>query len=82
MRQLVYQVCYTRDYVSLYLCLVGSLLKHSKVPKYYEEDFLEIFLLIYTLPAMILISQENVHLLQKVSSVKKLPISDGESFLE
>ena len=38
--------------------------------------------MIYTLPAIILISEENVHLLQKVSSVEKLPISDGEHFAE
>ena len=38
MRQLVYQVCYTRYHVSLYLWLIGSVLKHCKVPKYYEWD--------------------------------------------
>ena len=37
-RQLVYQVCYNRYHVSLYLWLVGSVLKHCKVPKYYDQD--------------------------------------------
>ena len=38
MRQLVYQVCYTRFHVSFYLWLIGSVLKHCKVPKYYDQD--------------------------------------------
>ena len=38
MRQLVYQVCYTRYHVSFYLWLIGSSLKHCKVPKYYDHN--------------------------------------------
>ena len=38
MRQLVYQVCYTRYQVSFYLSWIGSLLKYCKVPKYYDQD--------------------------------------------
>ena len=38
MRQLVYQVCYTKYHVSFYLWLIGSALKHCKVPKYYDQD--------------------------------------------
>ena len=38
MRQLVYQVCYARYNVSFYLWLIGSVLKHCKFPKYYEQD--------------------------------------------
>ena len=57
------------------------ILKHCKVPKYYGQDCLKI-LLISTLPVMIWTSGKNTHLLQKVSPVKKLPISDSESFLE
>ena len=38
MRQLVYQVCYTRYHIWFYLWLIGSVLKHCKVPKYYEQD--------------------------------------------
>ena len=34
----MYQVCYTRYHVSFYLWLIGSVLKHCKVPKYYEQD--------------------------------------------
>ena len=37
-RQLVYQVCSTRYHVSFYLWLIGPVLKHSKVPKYYDHD--------------------------------------------
>ena len=39
MRQPVYQVCYTRYHVSFYLWLIESVLKHSKVPKYYDQDW-------------------------------------------
>ena len=37
MKQLVYQVCYTKYHVSFYLWLIGFVLKHCKVPKYYEQ---------------------------------------------
>ena len=37
-RQLVYQVCYTKYHVLFYLWLIMSLLKHCKVPKYYDRD--------------------------------------------
>ena len=33
----MYQVCYTRYRVSFYLSLIGSVLKHCTVPKYYEQ---------------------------------------------
>ena len=36
--QLVYQVCYTRYHVSFYFWLIGSVLKHCKVPKYNDRD--------------------------------------------
>ena len=36
--QLVYQVCYTRYHVSFSLWLIGYVLKHCKVPKYYDHD--------------------------------------------
>ena len=39
MRQLVLQVWYTRYHVSFYLWLIGSVLKHWKVSKYYEQDW-------------------------------------------
>ena len=38
MRQLVYQVCYTRYEVSFCLWRIGPVLKHCKVPKYYNQD--------------------------------------------
>ena len=37
-RENSYQVCYSRYHVSFYLWLIGSLLKHCKVPKYYNQD--------------------------------------------
>ena len=82
MRQLIYQVCHIRYHVSFYLWLIGSVLKHCKVPKYYGQDYLKIFFLLSTLPAMIQISEKMLIWFKKVSSVKKLLISDGESILE
>ena len=38
MRQLVYQVCYTRYKVSFYLWWIGPVLKYCNVPKYYDQD--------------------------------------------
>ena len=38
MRQLVYQVCYTRYQVSFYLWWIGSGLKYCKVPIYYDQN--------------------------------------------
>ena len=38
MRQLVHQVYYTRYHFSFYLWWIESLLKHCKVPKYYDLD--------------------------------------------
>ena len=61
----MYQVCYTKYHVSFYLWLIGSVLKHRKVPKYYEQDCLKFLFLISTLPAKIGISEKNAHLLQK-----------------
>ena len=37
-KQLVQQVCHSRYHVSFYLWLIGSVLKHCKVPKYYDHD--------------------------------------------
>ena len=37
-RQLVYQICYTRYYVSFYLWLIGSVLKHCKDLKNYDQE--------------------------------------------
>ena len=61
----MYQICYTRYHVSFYLWVIGSVLKHCKVPKYYEQDCLKFFFLISTLPAKIGISEKKAHLLQK-----------------
>ena len=58
--------------------LIRSVLKYCKVLKFYDQDCLKIFFLLSTLPMMIQISGENIHLPQKVSSFKKLPISNSE----
>ena len=67
----MYQVCYTRYHVSFYLWLIGSVLKHCKVPKYYDQDCLKLFFLISTLPAKIGISEKKAHLLQKTLFCQK-----------
>ena len=64
------QVSYTRYGVSFYLWLVGSVLKHCKVAKYYEQDCLKIFFLISTLPVMIGIWEKMLICFKSVSSVK------------
>ena len=33
-----YQACHTRYLVWFYLWLIGSVLKHWKVPKYFDQD--------------------------------------------
>ena len=83
MKQLVYQVCCTRYHVSFCLWLIRSVLKHYKVPKYYDQDCLKIFFSPSTLPMMIQISTKKMLIwFKKVSFIRKLPISNGESFLE
>ena len=42
-RHLVHQVSYTRYHVSFYLWLIGSVLEHCKVPKYYDQDCRSLF---------------------------------------
>ena len=37
-RQLVYQICYTRYQIFFYLWWIGSVIKYFKVPKYYDLD--------------------------------------------
>ena len=38
MRQLLYQVCYARYWISFYLWWIGSVLKYCKIPKYYDQN--------------------------------------------
>ena len=69
----MYQVCYTIYHVSFYLWLIGSFLKHCKVPKYYEQDCLKFFFFFLnsTLPAKIGIAEKKAHLLQKTLFCQK-----------
>ena len=62
MRELVYKVCCTKNDISFYLLLIGSVLKHCKLPKYYDQDFLKNFFSFSALPMMIEIFGKNVHL--------------------
>ena len=39
MRQLVYEVCYTRYQVFFCLWGIGSVLKYCKIPKYFDLDY-------------------------------------------
>ena len=72
-----------RYQVSFYIWLIGSVLKHCKVPKYYDQDCLKAFFLLSKLPMVIQISRKRMLIwFKKVSSIKKLPISNGGSFQE
>ena len=62
--------------------LIESVLKHCKVPNYHDQNFLKIFFLLSTLTVMIQISGKILIWFEKVSSVKKLPLSNGERFLK
>ena len=81
-RQFVDQVSYSRYHVSLYWWLIGSVLTHCKIPKYYDRDCLKIFFLLSTDPMMIEISGKMLIWFKKLSSVKTVPRSNGDSFLQ
>ena len=80
LRQLVYQVYYSRYHVSFYLWSIECVLKHCQLRKYYNRDCLKIFFLLSTLPALIPKFGKMLISFKKVISVKQPPISDGESF--
>ena len=71
-----------RFHVLFHLYLIESAPKQCKVPRYYDQDCLVNFFWPSTLPMMIQISEENAHLVQKIISMKKLLISNGENSLE
>ena len=83
MRQLVYQVCYTRYQISFYLWWIGSLIKYCKV-------LINIMTrIIWKFSCCSLHLQWCFNLLEKVliwlknvTSIKKLPISKVECFLK
>ena len=81
-RQLVDQVCCSRYHVSLYWCLTGSVLRHCKIPKYYDQDCLKSLFLLSTDPMMIEISGKMLIWCKKFSSVKKVPKSNSDMFLQ
>ena len=67
--------------VSFYLWLTGSVLKHCKVPKYYDHDCLKIFFLLSTLPAMIRISGKK-HSFDSKKFFQKLVLSASQTGVE
>ena len=74
-RQLVYRLYYTRYQVFFYLWRIGHVLIHCKVPKYHDQNSLKTFFLLSSFPVIIQISRKSAHLVQTISSIKKLPIS-------
>ena len=65
-----------------YLRLKGQLLKHCKIPKYFDQDCLKVLFFPSTLPMMIQFLENMIISVKNVSPLKKLPISKSESFLE
>ena len=50
---------------------MGPVLKHCKVPKYYDQDYLKIVLLLSANPMMIQVSGKSAHLAHKDYFYKK-----------
>ena len=67
--------------VSFYLWQMGPELKR-KSPKYFDQFFLKILLLLSTFPKITRVFERSTHVDQKGSSIKKLPISKIGSFLK
>ena len=61
---------------------IGSLLKHCKIQKYYDQDCLKIFFCTAHFQWWFKFLEKILIWFKKVSSVKKLPVTNGESFLE
>ena len=74
-----YQVCYTRYQVSFNLWQV---LKHCKVPKYFDQDFLEVCILLSTLSILIQFIGKSGHLAQESSFYQKTTNKKVESFVK
>ena len=65
-----------------YLWGIGPVLKQYKVPKYFDQDCLKIFVLLFTLSMMIQISGKSHHFNQKCLFYQNLPTSLVERFLK
>ena len=81
-RQNVDQVSYSRYHVSLYWWLIGYVLNYCKIAKYYDQDCLKSLFLLSTDPMMIEISGKMLIWCKKFSSVKKVPKSNSDMFLQ
>ena len=66
----------------LYLWWIEAVLKSRKVPKYYEQDYLQIFLLLSALSIMIQNSEKKTCFGWKKGFMKKLPLSKNEFMLK
>ena len=78
MTQLVYQVYFTKYHVSFYLCLIGIVKFQNIMNKIVCKSS---FWSLHSKP-WLEFQKKMFIFFQKVSSVKKLPITDSESFLE
>ena len=83
MKQLMYQVCYTRYHVSFYLWLIGSALNIVEFQNITTKTLWKFSFCSLYFQMMIQISgKKNADWFKKVNSIKNLAISNGESFLE
>ena len=80
--QLVYQVCYTWYYALFYLWWVGFILKYCKVPKYHDQDWLEILAYCPHFQRWFKFLKRMLIWLKWVISTKKLPVRKAESSLK
>ena len=63
--QLIDLVCCIDHQVLFYLSPIRPVLKHFKVLRFYEQDCLKIFLLLFALLIMIQVSGKISHIAQK-----------------
>ena len=77
-----YQICYTKCQVSFYLWLIGLVLKHCKVLKYYDHYCLKMYIFPTTLPMMIQFFGGSAYLAQKNKTIRNLPIIKVVRFLK
>ena len=83
MKQLMYQVCYNRYHVSFYLWLIGSVLNIVKFQNITTKTLWQFSFCSLYVQMMIQISGKKMLIwFKNVNSIKKLAISNGESFLE
>ena len=70
------------NWALLYLWWIEAVLKSCKVPKYYEQDYLQILLLLSALSIMIQNSEKKTCFGWKKGFMKKLPLSKNAFMLK